>query len=154
MQDELHQNDGGQRHLGRPVQERSARGRMNPSSGPYSHSGVGFDPTSEVPEPTQRHVGPAWSLRRLWTWGGLLAVRTRDRSTPSSGGRASHSQTEPSWKGFHLAGGISAETALRLARYFGTSERFWLNLQARHDLEVAKDRLGNRPDREVTATAT
>jgi hypothetical protein len=34
------------------------------------------------------------------------------------------------------------DTALRLARYFGTSERFWLNLQARYDLEVEKDRLG------------
>ena len=31
---------------------------------------------------------------------------------------------------------ISADTALRLARYFGTSERFWLNLQARYDLDV------------------
>ncbi len=37
---------------------------------------------------------------------------------------------------------ISADTALRLARYFGTSERFWINLQARYDLEVEKDRLG------------
>jgi hypothetical protein len=36
---------------------------------------------------------------------------------------------------------ISADTALRLARYFGTSERFWINLQARYDLEVEKDRL-------------
>ena len=37
---------------------------------------------------------------------------------------------------------ISADTALRPARYFGTSERFWENLQARYDLEVEKDRLG------------
>ena len=37
---------------------------------------------------------------------------------------------------------ISADTALRLARYFGTSERFWINLQARYDLEVEKDGLG------------
>ncbi len=37
---------------------------------------------------------------------------------------------------------ISADTALRLARYFGTSERFWINLQARYDLEIEKDRLG------------
>ena len=44
---------------------------------------------------------------------------------------------------------ITADTALRLARYFGTSERFWLNLQARYDLEVEKDRLGRRLDREV-----
>jgi addiction module HigA family antidote len=44
---------------------------------------------------------------------------------------------------------ISADTALRLARYFGTSERFWLNLQARYDLEVEKDRLGDRLKHEV-----
>lgn len=44
---------------------------------------------------------------------------------------------------------ISADTALRLARYFGTSDRFWLNLQARYDLEVEKDRLGDRLAREV-----
>ena len=37
---------------------------------------------------------------------------------------------------------ISADTALRLARYFGTSERFWMDLQARYDLEIEKDRLG------------
>jgi addiction module HigA family antidote len=37
---------------------------------------------------------------------------------------------------------ISADTALRLSRFFGTSERFWMNLQARYDLEVEKDRLG------------
>jgi antitoxin HigA-1 len=37
---------------------------------------------------------------------------------------------------------ISADTALRLARYFGTTDRFWLNLQTRFDLEVEKDHLG------------
>jgi antitoxin HigA-1 len=37
---------------------------------------------------------------------------------------------------------ISADTALRLARYLGTSERFWVNLQTRYDLEIEKDRLG------------
>jgi antitoxin HigA-1 len=36
---------------------------------------------------------------------------------------------------------ISADTALRLARFFGTSGRFWMNLQARHDLEAERDRL-------------
>jgi len=41
---------------------------------------------------------------------------------------------------------ISADTALRLARFFGTSERFWLNLQARYDLELEKDRLGDSLD--------
>ena len=44
---------------------------------------------------------------------------------------------------------ISADTALRLARYFRTTERFWLNLQTRYDLEVEKNRLGDRLDREV-----
>ena len=44
---------------------------------------------------------------------------------------------------------VTADTALRLARYFGTSERFWLNLQAHYDLEVEKDRFGDRLDREV-----
>ena len=43
----------------------------------------------------------------------------------------------------HCQRRISADTALRLARYFGTSERFWINLQARYDLEVEKDRLGD-----------
>ena len=38
---------------------------------------------------------------------------------------------------------ISADTALRLARYFGTSERFWMNLQGRYDLEVERDRLAS-----------
>jgi len=37
---------------------------------------------------------------------------------------------------------ITADTALRLARYFGTTDRFWLNLQTRHDLEIEKDHLG------------
>jgi len=41
---------------------------------------------------------------------------------------------------------ISADTALRLARYFGTSELFWINLQTRYDLEVEKDRLGTALD--------
>lgn len=41
---------------------------------------------------------------------------------------------------------ITADTALRLARFFGTSERFWLNLQSRYDLEIEKDRLGDALD--------
>ncbi len=48
---------------------------------------------------------------------------------------------------------VTADTALRLARYFGASERFWLNLQARHDLETEKDRLGRRLEREVRVLA-
>ncbi len=45
---------------------------------------------------------------------------------------------------------ITANTALRLSRYFGTSDRFWLNLQVRNDLELEKDRLGDRLRSEVT----
>ena len=44
---------------------------------------------------------------------------------------------------------ITADTALRLSRYFGTTERFWLNLQAGYEIEVEKDRLGDRLEREV-----
>jgi addiction module HigA family antidote len=44
---------------------------------------------------------------------------------------------------------ISADTALRLARYFGTSDQFWLNLQTRYDLETERDRLGSRLEIEV-----
>ena len=44
---------------------------------------------------------------------------------------------------------ITPNTALRLSRYFGLSERFWINLQTRYDLEVEKDRLQDRLDKEV-----
>ncbi|HXO22452.1 MAG TPA: HigA family addiction module antitoxin [Thermoanaerobaculia bacterium] len=44
---------------------------------------------------------------------------------------------------------ITADTALRLSRFFGTSERFWLNLQTRYDLETEKDRLGDRLEKEI-----
>jgi addiction module HigA family antidote len=44
---------------------------------------------------------------------------------------------------------ITADTALRLARYFGTSPQFWLGLQTDYDLDVAMDKLGSRLDREV-----
>ncbi len=48
---------------------------------------------------------------------------------------------------------VSADTALRLGRFFGTSELFWLNLQAAYDLDVERDRLGSRLAREVRAYA-
>jgi addiction module HigA family antidote len=48
---------------------------------------------------------------------------------------------------------ITADTALRLARYFGTSERFWLNLQSRYDLELQKMELGERLLQEVKTLA-
>ena len=44
---------------------------------------------------------------------------------------------------------ISADTALRLARYFGTSPEFWLNLQVHYDLEVEEDRVGENIEKEV-----
>ena len=49
----------------------------------------------------------------------------------------------------HGKRGITADTALRLALYFGTSERFWMNLQSGYDLESEKDRLGSRLEAEV-----
>ena len=49
----------------------------------------------------------------------------------------------------HCKRAVTADTALRLARYFGNSERFWMNLQARYDLEVERDRLGRRLNQEV-----
>ena len=45
--------------------------------------------------------------------------------------------------------GITADTALRLSRYFGTTSRFWMNLQASYELEVAEDQLGKAVMREV-----
>jgi addiction module HigA family antidote len=48
---------------------------------------------------------------------------------------------------------VTADTALRLSRFFGTSERFWLNLQTRYDLETEKDRLGDRLSVEVAPLA-
>jgi addiction module HigA family antidote len=44
---------------------------------------------------------------------------------------------------------VTADTALRLSRYFGTSPQFWMGLQAEYDLDVALDALGDRLDREV-----
>jgi len=44
---------------------------------------------------------------------------------------------------------ITADTALRLSRYFSFSDRFWLNLQARYDLELEKDKLEGRIEAEV-----
>ena len=45
--------------------------------------------------------------------------------------------------------GITADTALRLARYFGTTSRFWMNMQASYELEVAEDQRGMAVMREV-----
>jgi len=48
---------------------------------------------------------------------------------------------------------VTADTALRLARYFGTSEAFWMGIQADYDLEEARERLGDRLEREVRSRA-
>lgn len=45
--------------------------------------------------------------------------------------------------------GITADTALRLSRYFGTTSRFWMNMQASWELEMAEDETGNAVRREV-----
>ena len=48
---------------------------------------------------------------------------------------------------------VTADTALRLGRYFGTSAQFWMNLQGRYDLDVAQDALGEQLDRDVVPLA-
>ena len=50
--------------------------------------------------------------------------------------------------------GVTADTALRLGRYFKMSARFWLGLQMDYDLDVAEDRLSERLDREIVMVAT
>ncbi len=53
----------------------------------------------------------------------------------------------------HGTRGISADTALRLARYLGTSERFWLNLQSQFDLDMEYDRIGDQIEHEIVPRA-
>ncbi len=54
----------------------------------------------------------------------------------------------------HGKRGISADTALRLARYFGTSPQFWMNLQDRYEVETARAELGDRLEEEVRPLQT
>lgn len=49
----------------------------------------------------------------------------------------------------HGKRGITADTALRLGRYFGTEPQFWLNLQALYDLETARDKVGQEVEQEI-----
>jgi addiction module HigA family antidote len=53
----------------------------------------------------------------------------------------------------HGSRAITADTALRLGRFFGTSPEFWLNLQAHYDLEVQEMELGDRLKEEVKVLA-
>jgi antitoxin HigA-1 len=53
----------------------------------------------------------------------------------------------------HGTRSITADTALRLSRYFGTTDRLWLNMQARYDLEVEKERIRKRITKEVPVLA-
>lgn len=53
----------------------------------------------------------------------------------------------------HGKRGITADTALRLARFFGTSAEFWLGLQSQYDLDITAEELGERLNREVRAYA-
>jgi len=54
----------------------------------------------------------------------------------------------------HGTRAVSADTAIRLARYLGTSERFWMNLQTQWDLDTEYDRVGERIAREITPRAS
>jgi len=49
----------------------------------------------------------------------------------------------------HGKRGITADTALRLGRFFGMEAQFWMNLQTRYELETTRDTLANRLDQEV-----
>ena len=49
--------------------------------------------------------------------------------------------------------GVSAETALRLGRYFQMTPQFWMNLQSQYELETAQDRLAGRLEKEVNPCA-
>jgi len=49
----------------------------------------------------------------------------------------------------HGTRAITADTALRLGKFFGMSPQFWLNAQAKYDLEIQRDKIGDRLDREV-----
>ena len=53
----------------------------------------------------------------------------------------------------HAKRSITAATALRLGRYLGTSAQFWLNLQTHYDLEIERERTGDRLTREVSVLA-
>ena len=53
----------------------------------------------------------------------------------------------------HGKRGISADTALRLARYFGTSAELWINLQSAYELDVARTEVGNKIEKEVEPIA-
>ena len=53
----------------------------------------------------------------------------------------------------HGTRSVTADTALRLGKYFGVSPQFWMNLQARFDLEREQDRLGDRLEQEVQTYA-
>src|SRR5687768_3210742 len=53
----------------------------------------------------------------------------------------------------HGSRAVSADTAMRLARYLGTSERFWLNLQAQYELDTERDRIGDRIEKEISPRA-
>ncbi len=53
----------------------------------------------------------------------------------------------------HCTRAVSANTALRLAKYFGNAPQFWINLQAHFDLEAERDKMGRVLDKEVLARA-
>jgi plasmid maintenance system antidote protein VapI len=78
-----------------------------------------------------------------------MSCATTDTTAATADRPRHHHRPQPTSPAAHLPfhqRRISADTALRLARFFGTSGRFWINLQARYDLEAEKDRLGDALD--------
>jgi addiction module HigA family antidote len=91
-------------------------------------------------------------INRASGFGGATAMPTTSRSsatTRSTYGVPARRINEI----VHGKRAVSADTALRLARYFSTSDRFWLNLRARFDLETERDRLGRQLVEEVAVLA-
>jgi toxin HigB-1 len=78
----------------------------------------------------------------------VLAVPPDNRMEKLSGGRSGQHSIRIN-EIVHGQRSITADTARRLARYCDTSDLFWINLQTRYDLEMQKDRLGTRLDKEV-----
>ncbi len=86
------------------------------------------------------------------TMGRNSAISIKDSDTPHGypAATASSTSTRPPHEHHNWDSGTHT---LRLARYFGTTPRFWLNLQAQYDLDRASDRLGDRLEHEVAAHA-
>ena len=110
----------------------------------------GFDPT--VDTPAMRTVMPTISNNALIHPGEVLKEEFLD-PLELSAYRLAKDLAVPLTRVMAVVKGrraVTADTALRLGRYFGTSATFWLNLQTRYDLDLVRLEAGARVDREVS----